>query len=103
MADQKHILPRLQLEQKKANSPAEYDRQTLYALRAFAKGEATEGQQRELFQWMVHSLCRFGEVSFSDADREANFIEGRRFVGWQLMAMLDPGATPITREHKEDD
>lgn len=63
------------------------------ALKAMATGEASPDQQRRAMDWIVRQAAGTYELSFrSDADggeRETAFAEGRRFVGLQIVKLVN--------------
>lgn len=76
-----------------AHKPADYDRDTVYAIRALYEGKASDGQQRLAFRWIVEEAARVRDLSYRpgpDGERATAFAEGRRFVGLQVLKMLDP-------------
>lgn len=78
-----------------AYSPAPYRKIDIYALKALAKGEASEGQQRRVLDWIIQQAAGTYDVSYrSSSDRDTAFAEGRRFVGLQIVKLLNlPSAT----------
>lgn len=72
------------------------------AIKALAKGEATQIQQRAVLNWLIHRAAGTYELSFrSDGDggaRETAFAEGRRFVGMELVKYIN---MPSEKVHKE--
>jgi len=73
--------------------PAPYSYADVVAVRAVATGEATPEQQKRALDWLIHSAAGAYEISFrSDGqggDRETAFAEGRRFVGLQLVKLVN--------------
>jgi hypothetical protein len=59
------------------------------AVQALARGDASEHQQRHALTWIIESVCRTYQPSYSPAgDRDTAFAEGRRFVGLMLVETL---------------
>jgi len=77
--------------------PPDYDERVIYAVRAFAEGKATEGQQKILFAWMQY-VTSPGQLSFRPGGQDGMwntaFAEGKRFVGIEINKMLSPLLTP---------
>lgn len=73
--------------------PPDYSKADVYALKALAAGNASEGQQKRALAWIVNAAARTYDLSFSPAsDRETSFAEGRRFVGLQVVKLVNmPG------------
>lgn len=73
--------------------PALYEPREVEGIKALAKGEASPEQQRLALDWIINTAAGTYELSFrSDkegGDRETAFAEGRRFVGMQLVKMVN--------------
>jgi hypothetical protein len=73
--------------------PPEYDLQDIYAIKALHKGEADASQQARALDWIIKNAAASNELSFrSDQDggeRETAFAEGRKFVGMQILKMIN--------------
>lgn len=80
--------------------PAEYDDDVIYAVRAFEKGIANDGQQKLVWDWLMYltgSGDQFQDISFrpgADGMRATDFAEGKRFVGQQIRKLLRPELNP---------
>jgi hypothetical protein len=72
--------------------PVDYTHADVMALKALARGEATPDQQRSAVAWMIGSAGTY-DLSFrSDVDggdRETAFAEGKRFMGLQLVKLIN--------------
>lgn len=68
----------------------------VYAARALFKGTANEVQQKLIWDWLMYVTAQDGSsfVRGPDGDRVTAFAEGKRFVGLQLRALLNPSLTP---------
>lgn len=73
--------------------PVAYDVPEIAAVKALALGEATAVQQQLALKWMIENAAGTYDLSYrSDADggeRETAFAEGRRFVGLQLVKLIN--------------
>lgn len=79
-----------------ALTPAVWSDADCYAFKALAAGNASEAQQRRALAWLINDAARTYDVSFSPAsDRETSFAEGRRFVGLQVVKLLNMPAELI--------
>ena len=71
--------------------PADYEDADIYAIRALAAGNATEGQQKRALEWIIHKAAGTYDLSFrpggAEGARETDFAEGRRFVGSQIVKL----------------
>lgn len=81
-----------------ALTPPDYSKADVYALKALAAGNASEGQQKRALAWIINHAARTYDVSFSLAsDRETSFSEGRRFVGLQMVKLVNLPAELLQR------
>jgi hypothetical protein len=73
--------------------PPEYTKPDVTALIALANGTATEFQQKRVVDLVVNRLCETYGLSYrpggNEADRDTAFAEGKRFVGLQLVKLLN--------------
>jgi len=70
------------------DTPAGFNVPVVAAIKAFANGMATEGQQKLAYEWIVKAAANIGGQSFRSGDSHATaFMEGRRFVGSQMLAL----------------
>lgn len=59
------------------------------ALRALSEGTAEAHQQRKVFDWLLGDVCGLKAPTFRAGQPDATaFLEGRRFVGLFLAAVL---------------
>lgn len=76
------------------------DDAVIWATLAFAKGQASESQQRLLWDWIMYSTGasdEWADLSFRPGEegrRATDFAEGKRFVGIQLRSNLHPIRRP---------
>jgi hypothetical protein len=69
-----------------------YEDEDVYAIKALNRGNASEGQQQRALHWLVQRACMVDEVSYrpgSDGDRDTAFAEGRRYVGLQVLKLVN--------------
>ena len=70
--------------------PAHYDDPDTYAIKAVARGEATDIQQRRALNWIIQTLCGTYDLSYRpDSDRDTAFAEGKRHVGMQIVKLIN--------------
>lgn len=87
--------------------PPDRDDAVIWASLAFAKGQATESQQRLLWDWFMYTTGAsddFADLSFRPGEegrRATDFAEGKRFVGLQLKSNLHPIRRPKDRPEPE--
>lgn len=86
--------------------PAEYDFADVMAVKALAAGTANADQQKRALDWIVRSAAGAYEISYrSDADggdRETAFAEGRRFVGLQVVKLVNLESKIVAALRKHD-
>lgn len=86
------------------HEPPHYDDQVIAAMRALATGTANEGQQKRAWDWIVYQASGYMDLSYrplaQGGDRATTFMEGRRFVGAQMLKLLQPALTPKSPQEK---
>ena len=84
------------------HEPPLYDNSIIAALRALATGTANDGQQKKAWDWIVYQVSGYNELSYrpteAGGERATIFMEGRRFVGAQMLKMLQPALTSTEDE-----
>jgi len=72
--------------------PSTYQKADIYALRALSLGEANDEQQRRALAFIT-ALCGTYDLSFrpgaQEGDRDTAFAEGKRFVGLQIVKLVN--------------
>jgi hypothetical protein len=82
----------LKPQKKHPWQPAEYDPADMAAMKALRDGTATADQQGRALQWIIQDCCETYGMSFhpgADGDRDTVFAEGKRFVGLQIVKLLN--------------
>lgn len=74
--------------------PAPYDETVTWAVRAFAKGLATEGQQQIVWHWIMRASGVDDQSYRPGHPDDTAFAEGKRFVALQLRKQLSPLVDP---------
>jgi hypothetical protein len=83
------------------HEPPLYDNSVIAAIRALSSGAASEAQQKTAWDWIVYQASGYFDLSYrpgEDGRRATDFMEGRRFVGAQMLKMLQPALTPAKPE-----
>lgn len=84
------------------HEPPIYDNTIIAAIRAVQSGTANEGQQKLAWNWIVYMAAGYHDLSYrpggEDGRRASDFMEGRRFVGAQMLKLLQPALTPAAPE-----
>lgn len=79
--------------------PVPYEDLDAYALRALAKGEANEWQQKRTLDWIIRQAADTYGLSYRpESDRDTAFAEGRRFVGLQIVKLLNLPASVLGKK-----
>lgn len=95
-------MPALPRRTGQPHEPTQYDDQIIAAVRALHSGTANEGQQKAAWDWIVYRASGYNDLSYrpggEDGRRASDFMEGRRFVGAQMLKLLQP---ILTRKQKE--
>lgn len=78
---------------RQANHPPEYEVADAGALQALARGDCPPHLQKRALQWIIERAAGTYDSSYrGDAeggDRATAFAEGRRFVGLQVVKLLN--------------
>lgn len=62
------------------------------AVQAVLAGVGSADQQQRAIGWIIREACQFSNVAPDDAsDRQANYLEGRRMVGFLILQMKEKG------------
>lgn len=70
--------------------PEPYEVHEGYALQAMQDGRATAPQQQQVLKWIINNLCRtYDNQYFPDSTRNTDFALGKRWVGQQLVKLLN--------------
>lgn len=86
------------------HEPPMYTDAILYAVRALESGTANDGQQKMAWEWIVYHAAGYNNLSYwpsDDSGRATAFMEGRRFVGSQMLKLLQPALTPSKPPEEE--
>lgn len=73
--------------------PTDYEAGDIYALQAVFKGEADASQQRRALEWIIHRAAETYDEPFRSnadgGDRDTAFALGKRFVGSQIVKLIN--------------
>ena len=69
--------------------PAKYDLPDATAMKALEKGEANAHQQKMALRWIIETVAKTYDLSYRLNDRDTAFAEGKRFVGLQIVKLLN--------------
>jgi hypothetical protein len=72
--------------------PADYEASDIAAFKALRDGLADADQQQRVLTWLIQQCCETYGLSFrtgADGERETSFSEGKRFVGLQIVKLLN--------------
>lgn len=84
--------------------PAPYEARDVYALKGLQGGTADPGQQARALDWILKNACGTYDLSYRPtSDRDTSFAEGRRFVGLQIIKMLNLDMSVLDKENMRND
>jgi hypothetical protein len=79
-------------------SPPPYENADIHAFQALARGEAKPEEQRRAINWLIKAANTY-EVSFHpESERLSAFAEGRRFVGLQIVKLLNLNLSKLQKD-----
>lgn len=82
--------------------PAKYSRYDAFAIKAVAKGEATEAQQQRALQWIIQAAAMTYDETFVPGQPDvSNFLAGRRSVGLQVVKLINVPIEQIRSDEPE--
>lgn len=90
---------------KKPNGPwvpADYDIADAGAIQALGRGDATPEQQKRALKWLIEKACGTYDLSYRPGEegrRDTDFAEGKRFVGSQVVKMLNLNLSLLRRSN----
>jgi hypothetical protein len=79
-------------EKKGVPATAPYEVVDVHALRALMRGDASEAQQKRALSWIINHAAATYDLSYragQDGDRDTIFAEGRRYVGLQIVHLIN--------------
>ena len=76
-------------------NPPNYTKSIIYALKALQAGNANEEQQQRALAWVIKNAAGTYDSEYRETDRETAFAGGRRFVGLQIVKLLNLTGTAI--------
>ena len=70
------------------------------AIQDLEQGKATADQQKHVLDFIINNICMTYHPTYGDNDRDSNFLNGRRFVGLEIINCLKLSAAAISRRPK---
>ena len=87
--------------------PAPYAVADAAALQALLRGDADPIQQKRALGWIIERACRTYDLSFrpgaEDGRRNTDFVEGSRFVGLQIVRLLNASTAKMRHDEPNAD
>jgi len=80
--------------------PKKYEPIDAKALQDLSNGKADAAQQKHALELIVNNICCTYHPSFRDTDRETVLMEGRRFVGLEIVSLLSIHPKSMKRGEK---
>ncbi len=82
--------------------PEPYEVADAAALQDLQAGTANEGQQQRALKWLINNLCRTYDTQyFPESSRDTDFALGKRWVGQQLVKLLNIKLGLIKKDQEE--
>lgn len=82
-------------------SPPDYELADAAAIKALAMGTATEHQQKKALDWIIRAAAGTYDLDYRPDSREHAFVSGRRFVGLQIVKLLNIDLNAIVKQDTE--
>lgn len=100
-------MPKVHSEAWKPLEYSKADRSLVAAVKNLSQGKASEQQQRDAWDFIIHIVAGVTDLSFRSGvhggERDTSFFEGRRYSGLQLLKLANtPTAKLIGEETKAD-
>jgi hypothetical protein len=92
--------PKKLLDIPSPRTPVDFGYAEVAAIQALAKGCASEDQQKIALQWIIERAGEFYEVHHYPNGLDIAFANGRRFVGREIVNLINlpPTATEALRK-----
>ena len=74
-----------------------------YAVRGLNAGEATPHQQALALRWIIEEVSKYSDLSFRDNTKHQDFAEGKRYVGHQIIRVLNMNNQKIAEMKAQED
>lgn len=88
-----------------AFAPADYHPADVSSIQALHRGEATPDQQKQALAFIVGTIAEKDGLSWrpgADGAWQTAFAEGRRFVGLQIVKMLNMSLRDLVKKELEN-
>lgn len=86
--------------------PRDYELADAMAIKGVANGTASPDQQKRAMAYIVHTLSGYYDMSYrpggEDGRRDSDFAEGARFVGAQLVKLINISIADLERMQSSD-
>jgi hypothetical protein len=82
------------------DDPADFTKAVAMAIKSLQSGTANADQQRLALGWIIHEAGCKNRQSYRADPTAAAFIEGRRFVGAQIMGLVEIDLEKLTEATK---
>ncbi len=82
--------------------PSAWELEEAGAIQAVAYGKADEHQQQRAMKYIIEALCATYDMSFRAVNpHETSFAEGKRFVGLQLVKLINTNLSRLQGKPSE--
>lgn len=84
----------------RADRPAHYEAADVEALQALLRGDASAYQQKRALDWIINHASNYYDLSYrGEKTHDSAFLEGRRFVGAQVIKLTKLQPTQENNSH----
>lgn len=74
----------------KPHNPSPCSSYDVYAMKALAAGSASESQQKRALNWILNQCCGVPDNTYyPESERDTVFASGKRFVGLEIVALIN--------------
>ena len=73
----------------------------MVAIQYLEQGNATPEQQKRVLDFIIYNLCGTYQPTYGIDDSDSNFLNGRRFLGLEIVNCLKFNAAELARRIEE--
>jgi len=73
------------------------------AIQDLEQGKADESQQIRALKFIIEVLCGTYMPTYGETDRDSNYLDGRRFVGLELVNCLKLNAKALSERGEKNE
>ncbi len=89
-------------DKNRPNFPTEFSIPEMHAIKQLLVGTASDDQQKRALDWIIRDACRtYDDTYYGDSQRDSDFAAGKRFVGLQIVKILNINPDLVRRDEDE--